>query len=80
MYCVLTSWIVGPINHTDEEEDEKGYTDDDLEGVEEHKTIILHLLSQLKLGMDLTKVLYKLQLTSSNISVTNTYQATANTS
>lgn len=56
MYCVLTSWIVGPINHTDEEEDEKGYTDDDLEGVEEHKTIILHLLSQLKLGMDLTKV------------------------
>lgn len=46
----------GPINHTDEEEDEKGYTDDDLEGVEEHKTIILHLLSQLKLGMDLTKV------------------------
>lgn len=80
MYCVLTSWIVGPINHTDEEEDEKGYTDDDLEGVEEHKTIILHLLSQLKLGMDLTKVLYKLQLTSSNISVTNTYQAKANTS
>lgn len=56
MYCVLTSWIVGPINHADEEEDEKGYTDDDLEGVEEHKTIILHLLSQLKLGMDLTKV------------------------
>lgn len=56
MYCVLTSLIVGPINHGDEEEDEKGYTDDDLGGVEEHKTIILHLLSQLKLGMDLTKV------------------------
>lgn len=55
-YCVLTSWIVGPINHADEEEDKKGYTDDDLGGVEEHKTIILHLLSQLKLGMDLTKV------------------------
>ena len=47
---------VGPINHEDEEEDDKGYTEDDLEGVEEHKTIILHLLSQLKLGMDLTKV------------------------
>ncbi|XP_061178111.1 oxysterol-binding protein-related protein 11-like isoform X2 [Saccostrea echinata] len=46
----------GPINHEDEEEDEKGYTDEDLSGVEEHKTIILHLLSQLKLGMDLTKV------------------------
>ncbi|XP_078334973.1 oxysterol-binding protein-related protein 11-like isoform X2 [Crassostrea virginica] len=46
----------GPINHEDEEEDDKGYTEDDLGGVEEHKTIILHLLSQLKLGMDLTKV------------------------
>ncbi|XP_055996050.1 oxysterol-binding protein-related protein 11-like isoform X2 [Ostrea edulis] len=46
----------GPINHEDEEEDDKGYTEEDLGGVEEHKTIILHLLSQLKLGMDLTKV------------------------
>lgn len=27
--------------------------------MEEHKTIILHLLSQLKLGMDLTKVCHK---------------------
>ncbi|XP_077979284.1 oxysterol-binding protein-related protein 11-like isoform X2 [Glandiceps talaboti] len=30
--------------------------DKDLGGVEKHKSIILHLLSQLKLGMDLTKV------------------------
>lgn len=54
MCCTLVD--VGPINHEDEEEDDKGYTEDDLGGVEEHKTIILHLLSQLKLGMDLTKV------------------------
>ena len=40
----------------EEVEDEHEYTDCDLEGVEEHKSIILHLLSQLKLGMDLTKV------------------------
>ena len=46
----------GPINQDDEVEDEKEYHDSDLEGMEEHKSIILHLLSQLKLGMDLTKV------------------------
>ena len=36
--------------------DEETFEADDLGGVEEHKSIILHLLSQLKLGMDLTKV------------------------
>ncbi|XP_063398561.1 oxysterol-binding protein-related protein 11-like isoform X1 [Mytilus trossulus] len=46
----------GPINHEEEVEDDDSYHDTDLEGVEEHKSIILHLLSQLKLGMDLTKV------------------------
>lgn len=46
----------GPINHEEEMEDEAEYKDKDLEGMEEHKSIILHLLSQLKLGMDLTKV------------------------
>ncbi|GFN78697.1 oxysterol-binding protein [Plakobranchus ocellatus] len=40
----------------DEVVDEAVYADQELEGVEEHKSIILHLLSQLKLGMDLTKV------------------------
>lgn len=32
--------------------------DDDVEGesVEEHKSVIMHLLSQVRLGMDLTKV------------------------
>ena len=47
-----------PINHVDDVEDEEEYTDTDLGAVEEHKSIILHLLSQLKLGMDLTKVSY----------------------
>jgi len=37
-------------------EDAEIYTDTDLDGIEEHKNVILHLLSQLKLGMDLTKV------------------------
>ena len=49
-------WSVVDVNHDEEEEDEVEYQDTDLEGVEEHKSIILHLLSQLKLGMDLTKV------------------------
>ena len=39
-----------------EVEDSPGYREEELGGVEEHKSIILHLLSQLKLGMDLTKV------------------------
>ena len=42
-------------------EDEVEYKDQALESVEEHKSIILHLLSQLKLGMDLTKVRHILQ-------------------
>ncbi|KAK3778498.1 hypothetical protein RRG08_024906, partial [Elysia crispata] len=43
-------------NSEDEVLDEDIYADKELEGVEEHKSVILHLLSQLKLGMDLTKV------------------------
>lgn len=47
----------GPINHDEEVEDSASYQDTDLGNeVEEHKSVILHLLSQLKLGMDLTKV------------------------
>ncbi|XP_033751358.1 oxysterol-binding protein-related protein 11-like isoform X1 [Pecten maximus] len=47
----------GPINHDEEVEDSASYRDTDLGNeVEEHKSVILHLLSQLKLGMDLTKV------------------------
>ncbi|XP_039598373.1 oxysterol-binding protein-related protein 9-like [Polypterus senegalus] len=40
---------------TEADQDDK---DDDLEGesVEEHKSVIMHLLSQVRLGMDLTKV------------------------
>ncbi|XP_025086490.1 oxysterol-binding protein-related protein 11-like isoform X3 [Pomacea canaliculata] len=44
------------INRDEEEEDSDVYSDSELGAVEEHKSIILHLLSQLKLGMDLTKV------------------------
>ncbi|XP_038052986.1 oxysterol-binding protein-related protein 11-like isoform X2 [Patiria miniata] len=44
------------INPADEVEDKEGGEDEDIGGVEEHKSVILHLLSQLKLGMDLTKV------------------------
>nr|KAG5698631.1 hypothetical protein BaRGS_003145 [Batillaria attramentaria] len=45
-----------PINHDEEVEDSATYCESDLGEVEEHKSVILHLLSQLKLGMDLTKV------------------------
>ncbi|XP_072163258.1 oxysterol-binding protein-related protein 11-like [Diadema setosum] len=44
------------VNSDDEVPDVDDDADKDLGGVEEHKSIILHLLSQLKLGMDLTKV------------------------
>ncbi|XP_070199247.1 oxysterol-binding protein-related protein 11-like isoform X2 [Littorina saxatilis] len=44
------------IDHRDEVEDSAQYEDSELGGMEEHKSVILHLLSQLKLGMDLTKV------------------------
>ena len=49
-------YFTGPIDHDAEVEDSPGYREEELGGVEEHKSIILHLLSQLKLGMDLTKV------------------------
>lgn len=43
----------------DEVSDEEAYClgeEPENQSVEEHKSVILHLLSQLKLGMDLTKV------------------------
>ena len=52
MSCV----VAVTVTHSEEVEDETEYSDTDLEGVEDHKNIILQLLSQLKLGMDLTKV------------------------
>ncbi|XP_046562264.1 oxysterol-binding protein-related protein 11-like isoform X1 [Haliotis rubra] len=55
-YTFTDQRVEGPVNHDDEVEDEAEYKDSELGGVEEHKSIILHLLSQLKLGMDLTKV------------------------
>lgn len=47
------------LGHTDEVTDEEAYCvgeEPENQSVEEHKSVILHLLSQLKLGMDLTKV------------------------
>ncbi len=46
-------------NPDEDVEDAEEYSDTDLGAVDEHKSIILHLLSQLKLGMDLTKVLHE---------------------
>ncbi|XP_036099787.1 oxysterol-binding protein-related protein 11 isoform X1 [Molossus molossus] len=44
------------INADDEVEDTCDDKEDDLGAVEEQRSVILHLLSQLKLGMDLTRV------------------------
>jgi hypothetical protein len=44
------------VNHEEEVEDETDFMDEDLGTVEHHKSIILSLLQQVKLGMDLTKV------------------------
>ncbi|XP_005873192.1 PREDICTED: oxysterol-binding protein-related protein 11 [Myotis brandtii] len=44
------------INTDDEVEDTCDNKEDDLGAVEEQRSVILHLLSQLKLGMDLTRV------------------------
>ncbi|XP_075685122.1 oxysterol-binding protein-related protein 11 isoform X2 [Rhinoderma darwinii] len=44
------------INPEEEVEDGCEVTEDDLGAVEEQRSVILHLLSQLKLGMDLTRV------------------------
>ncbi|XP_029186921.2 oxysterol-binding protein-related protein 11-like isoform X2 [Acropora millepora] len=53
---VEMQYNIGP---TEEEPDEEAYCageEPENQSVEEHKSVILHLLSQLKLGMDLTKV------------------------
>jgi len=47
---------VPTICHDDEELDAECFEEKDLGEIEQHKSVILHLLSQLKLGMDLTKV------------------------
>lgn len=44
------------INREDEVPDTDAFEEKDLGEIEQHKSVILHLLSQLKLGMDLTKV------------------------
>ena len=53
----LLCWLGAvKIRRSDEVEDSSVYSGTELSGFDEHKTVILHLLSQLKLGMDLTKV------------------------
>lgn len=44
------------IDATEELPDTDLYCDQDLGAVDDYKSVILHLLSQLKLGMDLTRV------------------------
>lgn len=44
------------INREEEVQDAEAFEEKDLGEMEQHKSVILHLLSQLKLGMDLTKV------------------------
>ena len=54
--------LCGLLVHVDEESDEEAYCtgeEPENQSVEEHKSVILHLLSQLKLGMDLTKVSWR---------------------
>ncbi|XP_024433852.2 oxysterol-binding protein-related protein 11 [Desmodus rotundus] len=58
--CVAESGLLArepeEINADDEVEDTCDNKEDDLGAVEEQRSVILHLLSQLKLGMDLTRV------------------------
>lgn len=49
------------IDATQEVDDSSPVEEEDLGAVEEERSVILHLLSQLKLGMDLTRV-YQLNL------------------
>ena len=55
-FTLVLCVVVVMVNHRDEVEDDDEYCDTGLEDVEDHKNVILQLLSQLKLGMDLTKV------------------------
>lgn len=46
----------------EEQEDSFPAEEEDLGAVEEERSVILHLLSQLKLGMDLTRVRHHTKL------------------
>lgn len=48
IFCFFSSDMFD--SHDDRDDDGEG------ESVEEHKSVIMHLLSQVRLGMDLTKV------------------------
>lgn len=53
-YCVFV--VTARVSSKDDVTDEEDLTDTSLVLVEDQKSVILHLLSQLKLGMDLTQV------------------------
>lgn len=53
-YCVFI--ITARVSSKDDVTDEEDLAETSLVLVEDHKSVILHLLSQLKLGMDLTQV------------------------
>lgn len=63
MSCISGVWpTVGFLNFTyrllwsDQFDSHDDEAEDQGESVEEHKSVIMHLLSQVRLGMDLTKV------------------------
>jgi Oxysterol-binding protein. len=53
-YCVFI--FTARVSSKDDVTDEEDLAETSLVLVEDHKSVILHLLSQLKLGMDLTQV------------------------
>ena len=59
-YWVVTAALSGKveINSEDEKTDDDDFPESEMGSVEEHRTLIIQLLSQLKLGMDLTQVYF----------------------
>lgn len=60
---VMLLLAVPSINREDEVPDADSTHEQDLGEMEKHKSVILHLLSQLKLGMDLTRVSVHIPIT-----------------
>lgn len=56
MYVFPFLLQTGPLEAEDELTDTEDNEEEDLGVMEDQRSVILHLISQLKLGMDLTKV------------------------
>lgn len=65
------------IDATQEVDDSSPVEEEDLGAVEEERSVILHLLSQLKLGMDLTRV-YQLHLVNGFLCLSQTSDKSLN--